>query len=86
MAFCQYDGHEDAFVSLSDIDGTKLQKCTEAIRQAIKDGVEPWGLSKEVIEELEETAARKKAERHLPRRVQPCLWGELEQGLDENAE
>jgi hypothetical protein len=86
MAFCQYDGHEDAFVSLSDIDGTKLQKATEAIRQAKKDGVEPWALSKEGAEELEEIAARKKAAK-LPSKENTTLFmGELEQGLDENAE
>ncbi|MFP6638197.1 MAG: carbon monoxide dehydrogenase beta subunit family protein, partial [Nitrospinaceae bacterium] len=86
MAFCQYDGHEDAFVSLSDIDGTKLQKATEAIRQAKKDGVEPWGLSKEGVEELEEIAARKKAAKVPSKESATLFMGELEQGLDENAE
>jgi len=86
MAFCQYDGHEDAFVSLSDIDGTKLQKATEAIRQAKKDGVEPWALSKEGAEELEEIAARKKAAKIPSKENTTLFMGELEQGLDENAE
>ena len=40
MAFCQYDGHEDAFVSLRDIDGEKIQKVTAAIRKLKKEGFE----------------------------------------------
>ena len=53
MAFCAYDGHEDALISLNDLSGEKLIKVTEAIRKAKKDGVEPWGLTKEGKEELE---------------------------------
>ncbi len=86
MAFCQYDGHEDAFVFLSDIDGTKLQKVTEAIRQAKKDGVEPWGLTKAGKDELEEIAARKADEKAPSKGDTTLFMGELEQGLDENAE
>jgi len=59
MAFCAYDGHEDALISLNDLSGEKLIKVTEAVRKAKKDGVEPWGFTKEGKEELEETAARK---------------------------
>ena len=86
MAFCAYDGHEDALLSLRDLDGPKLQKVTDAIRQAKKDGVEPWGLSKQGKEELEETAARKKAEKSPAKEDTTLFMGELEQGLDENAE
>ena len=38
MAFCQYDGHEDALISLRDITGEKLVKVTEAIRRLRKEG------------------------------------------------
>ena len=86
MAFCAYDGHEDALLSLRDLDGPKLQKVTEAIRQAKKDGVEPWALTKEGKEELEETAARKAREKAPPKGETTLFMGELEQGLDENAE
>ena len=86
MAFCQYDGHEDALISLRDLDGSKLTKVTEAVRKAKKDGVEPWGLTKEGKEELEEIAARKKAELHPNKEDTTLFMGELEQGLDENAE
>ncbi len=86
MAFCAYDGHEDALISLRDVADLKLQKVTEAIRQAKKDGVEPWGLSQEGKNELEEIAARKAAAK-VPAKVDTTLFmGELEQGLDENAE
>lgn len=86
MAFCQYDGHEDALISLRDLDGSKLIKVTEAIRKAKKEGVEPWGLTKEGKEELEEIAARKSAEKNPSKEDTTLFMGELEQGLDENAE
>jgi hypothetical protein len=86
MAFCAYDGHEDALISLRDLDGSKLIKVTEAIRKAKKNGVEPWGFTKEGKEELEETAARKKAELNPEKAETTLFMGELEQGLDENAE
>ena len=86
MAFCQYDGHEDALISLRDLDGIKLQLVIEAVRQAKKEGIEPWGLSKEGKEEIEETAARKIAEKHPSKEDTTLFMGELEQGLDENAE
>jgi hypothetical protein len=86
MAFCAYDGHEDALLSLRDVDGAKLQKVIEAIRQAKKDGVEPWGLSKEGKEELERIAAQKSAEKSPSKEDTSLFMGELVQGLDENAE
>ena len=86
MAFCAYDGHEDALISLNDLSGEKLIKVTEAVRKAKKDGVEPWGFTKEGKEELEETAARKKADLNPAKEDTTLFMGELEQGLDENAE
>ena len=86
MAFCAYDGHEDALISLNDLDGGKLIKVTEAVRKAKKDGVEPWGLTKDGKEELEEIAARKKADLNPAKQDTTLFMGELEQGLDENAE
>lgn len=86
MAFCAYDGHEDALISLRDLDNSKLIKVTEAVRKAKKDGVEPWGLTKVGKEELEEIAERKKAELNPSKQETTLFMGELEQGLDENAE
>ena len=86
MAFCAYDGHEDALISLNDLDGGKLIKVTEAVRKAKKDGVEPWGFTKDGKEELEEIAARKKADLNPAKQDTTLFMGELEQGLDENAE
>ncbi|MZH47252.1 MAG: 2-oxoglutarate:ferredoxin oxidoreductase [Nitrospinae bacterium] len=86
MAFCAYDGHEDALLSLRDLDGSKLKRVTEAVRKAKKDGVEPWAYTKEGKEELEEIAARKKAEAAPAKEDTVLFMGELEQGLDEHAE
>ena len=86
MAFCAYDGHEDALISLNDLSGEKLIKVTEAVRKAKKDGVEPWGLTKEGKEELEEIAANKEAAKNPTKEDTTLFMGELEQGLDENAE
>ncbi len=86
MAFCAYDGHEDALISLSELNEPKLQKVTEAIRKAKKDGLEPWGLSKEGKEELEEIRAWKASEKAPSKEDTTLFMGELEQGLDENAE
>ena len=86
MAFCQYDGHEDAFVSLRDIDGEKIQKVTAAIRKLKKEGFECWGETKEGKEELEEIAARKEANKNPSKEDATLFMHELEQGLDENAE
>ena len=86
MAFCAYDGHEDALISLNDLSGEKLIKVTEAVRKAKKDGVEPWGLTKEGKEELEEIAANKEAAKNPAKEDTTLFMGELEQGLDENAE
>ena len=86
MAFCQYDGHEDALISLRDITGEKLVKVTEAIRKLKKEGFECWGETKEGKEELEEIAERKAAAKVPVKEETTLFMGELEQGLDENAE
>jgi hypothetical protein len=86
MAFCQYDGHEDALISLRDIDGEKIQKVTAAVRRLRKEGFDCWGESSEGKEELEEIAARKEAEKNPVKEETTLFMGELEQGLDENAE
>ena len=86
MAFCQYDGHEDALISLRDITGEKLVKVTEAIRRLRKEGFECWGESKEGKAELEDIAERKAAAKVPVKEETTLFMGELEQGLDENAE
>jgi len=86
MAYCQYDGHEDAFVSIRDTDRPKLRKIIQAIKDAIKSGVEPWAYTAAGKEELADIKARKEKAKH-PAKVDTRLFmGELEQGLDENAE
>jgi len=87
MAFCQYDGHEDALLSIRDLDGAKIVKITQAIKDAKKSGtVEPWGLSEKGKAELEEIAAGKAKRAELTKDNVSLFMGDLEQGLDENSE
>ena len=86
MAFCQYDGHEEALVSIRDLDAPKLEKIIKAVEDAKKAGVEPWALTSEGKEELAEIKARKEAAKHPKKEDTRLFMGELEQGLDENAE
>ncbi len=90
MAFCAYDGHEDALLSISDLDGPKMEKIIAAVIRIRDSGnVTPWALTPEGIEELEEIketkkqnkAASKEGVNIFPQEILP-----LEQGLDENAE
>ncbi|PIQ98890.1 MAG: 2-oxoglutarate:ferredoxin oxidoreductase [Nitrospinae bacterium CG11_big_fil_rev_8_21_14_0_20_45_15] len=90
MAFCAYDGHEDALLSIRDLDGPKLEKIIATVIRVRDSGnVTPWAYTPEGIEELEEIKARKSEEKCatkeavniFPQEIHP-----LEQGLDENAE
>ncbi len=86
MAWCAYDGHEDALLSIRDLDADKLLKIKAAIIKAKKDGVEPWALTAIGKEELEETKARKARLKAPDKESTTLFMGELESGLDENAE
>lgn len=87
MAFCAYDGHEDALLSMRDMDGDKLRKVIDAVKKAKKTGaVEPWGLTSEGKEELESIRAMKEKNKAPTKEKVSLFMGELEQGLDENAE
>ena len=86
MAFCQYDGHEDALLSIRDVDGDKIVKVTQAIKDAKKDGVKPWGLSSSGKAELEEIAAGKAKRAELTKENVSLFMGDLEAGLDEFSE
>ena len=86
MAFCQYDGHEDALLSIRDLDGAKIKKITQAIKDAIKGGVEPWALTKKGKAELEEIAAGKAKRAELTKENVSLFMGDLEAGLDEFSE
>ncbi len=86
MAFCQYDGHEDALISVRDVDGAKIEKMTQAIKDAKKNGVEPWGLTADGKAELEEIAEGKAKRAELTKDNVSLFMGDLEQGLDDNAE
>jgi len=87
MAFCAYDGHEDALLSIRDLDGSKIEKITQAVKDAKKSGVvTPWGLTPEGKEELAEIKARKAKVAELTKENVNLFMGDLAQGLDENAE
>lgn len=86
MALCQYDGHEDALLSIRDLDAAKMEKIIKAVKDAIKFGVEPWALTSEGKEELEEIKARKEKSKRPSKSDTQLFMGDLEQGIDENAE
>ena len=86
-ALCQYDGHEDALISIRDLDGNKLQKLIDAVDRIKKAGtVTPWALTPEGKEELEEIAATKAKNKTLSKEDTIVFMGDLEKGLDDNAE
>lgn len=87
MALCQYDGHEDALLSIRDLDAAKMEKIIKAVKDAIKSGiVEPWALTSQGKEELEEIKARKEKNKRPSKSDTQLFMGDLEQGIDENAE
>lgn len=87
MAFCAYDGHEDALLSIMDVDGAKIEKVTMAIKDIKKAGtVTPWAFTPEGKEELEEIKARKVETAKLTKENVTLFMADLEQGLDENQE
>jgi len=85
MAWCAYDGHEDALLSIRDLDSDKLLKITEAIKKA-KKSMTPWALTSEGKEELEAIADRKERLKADSKESATLFMGELHQGLDENQE
>ena len=85
MAWCAYDGHEDALLSIRDLDSDKLIKITEVIKKA-KKSITPWALTSEGKEELEKVAADKKSRKAQSKEKATLFMGELHQGLDENQE
>jgi hypothetical protein len=85
MAWCAYDGHEDALLSIRDLDSDKLIKITEVIKKA-KKSITPWALTSEGKEELEKVAADKKRRKAQSKEKATLFMGELHQGLDENQE
>jgi hypothetical protein len=86
-ALCQYDGHEDALISIRDLDGNKLQKLIDTVDRIKKAGtVTPWALTPEGKEELEEIAANKARNKNPSKEDTNLFMADLESGIDENAE
>lgn len=86
-ALCQYDGHEDALISIQDTDGLQIEKLIAAVKKVKKDGnITPWALTSEGKEELERIAEFKRKNAAASKEEAVLFMADLEQGLDENAE
>jgi len=85
QAWCAYDGHEDALLSISDLDSNKLIKITEAIKKA-KKSITPWGLTPEGKEELEEIAAMKAKNKVVEKEDAVLFMNDLHEGIDDRQE
>ena len=86
-ALCQYDGHEDALISIQDTDGLQIEKLIAAVKKVKKDGnITPWALTPEGKEELERIAEFKRKNAASSKEEAVLFMADLEQGLDENAE
>ena len=85
MAWCAYDGHEDALLSIRDLDADKLIKITEAIKKA-KKSITPWGMTSEGKEELEEMAALRAKIKPPEKDAVELFKGELHEGIDDRGD
>jgi hypothetical protein len=86
VAMCAYDGHEDALISIRDLDSSKLEAVTAEVKRQLAEGLTPWAKTPEGAAELIEIK-RIKAEAKIPSKEKTVLFmNELETGLDENAE
>lgn len=86
-ALCQYDGHEDALLSIRDLNAEKLEKIIETIKKVKEAGnMTPWALTPEGKEELEEIAATKEKNKAPSKEEATLFMADLAKGLDENAE
>ena len=86
MAWCAYDGHEDALLSLRDFDASKISRIKEAIIRLKEGGITPWAHTPEGREELEEIRRQKEERAKLTKENTQLFMAELEEGLDEHAE
>ena len=86
-ALCQYDGHEDALLSIRDLDAPKIERLTAELKKVKKEGnITPWALTPEGKDELEEIAEFKRKNAATSKEDATLFMADLEQGLDENAE
>ena len=86
-ALCAYDGHEDALLSIRDIDAPKIEKLIAAVKKVKKTGnFTPWALTPEGKEELEDIAEFKRKNKAPTKDDATLFMADLESGLDENAE
>lgn len=86
VVLCPYCGHEDALLTIQDLDTPKYKKVIETIKKVKAGGLTPWALTPEGKEELAEIKARKEKSKAPAKKDTQLFMGELEQGLDEHAE
>ncbi|MCF8720949.1 carbon monoxide dehydrogenase beta subunit family protein [Nitrospina gracilis] len=80
QAWCAYDGHEDALLSIRDIDSSLLIKMAETIRR-VRQSLTPWAETPEGKEELEEIAAMKAKNKAEDKETAVLFKGELHEGI-----
>tara|TARA_B100000686_G_scaffold347312_1_gene435716 strand:- start:593 stop:1312 length:720 start_codon:yes stop_codon:yes gene_type:complete len=85
VAMCAYDGHEDALLSLRDLDGSKMEMVTAEVKRQLAEGLKPWGETTEGKEELADIKARKAASKAPAKDAAEIFSHELETGIDDNA-
>lgn len=86
VVLCPYCGHEDALLTIQDLDTPKYEKLIATIKKTKEDGLTPWALTSEGQEELAEIKARKEKAKAPSKDNTQLFMGDLEQGLDEHAE
>ena len=86
VAMCAYDGHEDALLSIRDLDGKKIEMVIAEVKRQLAEGLTPWAHTPEGKEELAHIKASKEANKAPSKEAAEIFMHELESGLDENAE
>ncbi|MGP0564513.1 MULTISPECIES: carbon monoxide dehydrogenase beta subunit family protein [unclassified Nitrospina] len=82
QAWCAYDGHEDALLSIRDTDSEVILKMTETVKR-VRQSLTPWAETPEGKEELEEIAAMKAKNKAEEKESAVLFKGELYDGIQE---
>lgn len=86
ICICPHDCHEDALLSVRDMDVAKIQKITSYIKKAKAAGLTPWALTPQGKQELEEIRERKEKAKNPSKENATLFMDDLQTGLDENSE
>lgn len=80
QAWCAYDGHEDALLSIRDTDANMIIKMTETVKR-VRQTLTPWAETPEGKEELERIAEYKARNRAEEKDDATLFKGELHEGI-----